>query len=173
MSKSDSLKKSWKKRRGTLFEYILSKIVPDESGCWNWKNTQKGKYGFFQYDYEIRNAHIAIYEYCFGKIPKGKIVRHKCDNTRCVRPSHLIIGTKKDNRRDFMERHPRAMEICLAASRNGAKGVKRFWDGMSRKQRQNFTKRRSLIQKNKYPPGSPSRIAQGIKMKAWHASKKS
>lgn len=35
---------------------------------------------------------------------KGKVVRHKCDNRRCINPNHMEIGSKADNNRDRMER---------------------------------------------------------------------
>lgn len=36
-----------------------------------------------------------------GPIPDGMNVCHQCDNTRCVRPDHLFIGTQRDNVRDM------------------------------------------------------------------------
>lgn len=33
------------------------------------------------------------------------IVRHTCDNPRCINPEHLIGGTYKDNYQDMIERH--------------------------------------------------------------------
>lgn len=32
------------------------------------------------------------------------VVRHTCDNTRCINPAHLIAGTVADNNRDRAER---------------------------------------------------------------------
>lgn len=37
-----------------------------------------------------------------GPIPDGKWVLHRCDNRRCVRPSHLFLGSSQDNVDDMM-----------------------------------------------------------------------
>ncbi len=43
--------------------------------------------------------------YCFnsGTHPdmiEGLVIRHKCDNTRCINPKHLEVGTQADNVQD-------------------------------------------------------------------------
>lgn len=35
---------------------------------------------------------------------KGQVVRHTCDNKRCINPDHLMIGSVSDNSVDAMER---------------------------------------------------------------------
>lgn len=35
-----------------------------------------------------------------GKIPKGKLILHSCDNPPCINPEHLFVGTSKDNTTD-------------------------------------------------------------------------
>lgn len=32
---------------------------------------------------------------------KGFVIRHTCDNPRCINPKHLLIGTQADNIRDM------------------------------------------------------------------------
>lgn len=35
---------------------------------------------------------------------KGKVVRHTCDNGRCINPEHLLLGTHQDNVQDRVDR---------------------------------------------------------------------
>lgn len=41
----------------------------------------------------------------------GAVVRHTCDNTRCINPQHLVLGTIADNNRDRAERGRSAKEV--------------------------------------------------------------
>jgi len=41
-----------------------------------------------------------VYEECFGEIPEGMVLRHKCDNHICVNPAHMETGSQLDNIRD-------------------------------------------------------------------------
>lgn len=42
-------------------------------------------------------AHRVAYEKHHGPIPEGQHVRHLCNNSLCVNPSHLAIGTNHEN----------------------------------------------------------------------------
>lgn len=70
-------------------------------GCWEWTaTTSGGGYGYYSLNGKDHRAHILVYEMGHGPIPKGMLVCHTCDNPGCVRPSHLFIGTYKDNALD-------------------------------------------------------------------------
>lgn len=143
------LKASWLKRGPqTVKNYIKSKIIKVD-GCHLWKGARKGRYGYFQFKYNVGAAHKEVYEALVGPVPKGKCVLHTCDDQRCVKIKHLYVGDRKDNRRDFMKRHPRAMELCLAAAKVGAKGVRKFWKNMTTRQREEFCAKRAATQARK------------------------
>lgn len=52
--------------------------------------------------------HRHVYEQCFGKIPAGLVIRHKCDNRACINPEHLEVGTHRENIGDMISRNRQA-----------------------------------------------------------------
>lgn len=71
-------------------------------GCWEWqgpKNGPKG-YGLIEIDGKKVLAHRWSYEHHKGPIEHGLYVCHECDNPKCVNPSHLWLGTARDNIQD-------------------------------------------------------------------------
>jgi hypothetical protein len=74
------------------------------SGCWEWLG-RCSPYGVVA---EVRNlpfidkaAHRLAYKLYHNKeIPKGLLVRHKCNNKPCINPSHLELGNYQDNSDD-------------------------------------------------------------------------
>jgi len=74
-------------------------IVNHYTGCWEWPNNQ-GSYNYPSF-FSITGGRAAWNAF-FGVVPDGLFVLHSCDNKRCVNPSHLFLGTRSDNRRDWM-----------------------------------------------------------------------
>lgn len=69
--------------------------------CWIWTGAKyKNGYGAFRFFGKNTTAHRVAYILTRGQIPTGMFVCHKCDTPACVRPSHLFLGTQKDNMRD-------------------------------------------------------------------------
>ena len=47
--------------------------------------------------------HRRVYYEATGELPE--VVRHKCDNPRCINPEHLEGGTQVDNMQDCVKRN--------------------------------------------------------------------
>jgi hypothetical protein len=92
-----------------MIERFMAKVSPEpNSGCWLWDGAADAMgYGLFFIGDRNKNkrAHIVSYELHCGPVPKGLIVRHRCDVASCVNPAHLLTGTKADNMRDRHERN--------------------------------------------------------------------
>lgn len=81
--------------------------VAGDDDCWEWKSAFTTRnYGFFWVGGEKRSeyAHRVSYTLAKGEIPEGMVVMHSCDNTRCVNPKHLSVGTFKDNSQDSIKK---------------------------------------------------------------------
>lgn len=78
-----------------------------EDGCLIWK-------GCFNTDGYARTAwsghsngkvHRIVYELYYKDNPDGFVVRHSCDNPKCINPIHLSRGTNTENIKDRTERN--------------------------------------------------------------------
>lgn len=100
-------------------------------GCWIWTGSVCSTgYGRINSGGKQVLAHRLSFKIHKGKIPKGKLICHKCDNPICVNPKHLFAGTQKDNIVDCVKkkRHFSCSEMLKkrllpARSNTGFKGV--------------------------------------------------
>lgn len=111
--------------------------------CWLWQAAKtrngygriatKGKKGR-----QTRLAHRVSWEMRYGST-RGRNVLHRCDVRNCVRPSHLFLGTQKDNIDDMFSKN-RANKVKGRRHWNSklnarkVRGIRKDWNsGMSQK----------------------------------------
>ena len=82
-------------------------VLDEETGCWNWIGALMGNgYGQIKIPgtrHQV-SAHRLSYAIHRETFDSRLQVCHHCDNTKCVKPSHLFLGTQKDNLQDMKKK---------------------------------------------------------------------
>jgi hypothetical protein len=78
-----------------------------ENGCWECNSHKPNQRGYFQIcvNRKIILLHRYMYMQEIGPIKDGNMIRHTCDNKKCINPNHLLEGTHADNMQDMMDRN--------------------------------------------------------------------
>lgn len=104
-----------------LSERFFEKVQKTDN-CWIWTAALRKGYGSITKPNAGKTsgklyAHRVSFEIHIGPIPEGMKVLHRCDNPKCVNPSHLFLGTSKDNSLDMVAKGRVAIQ---AGEQNGS-----------------------------------------------------
>lgn len=80
-----------------LFWSFVSKGAPNECWLWTGPRYSRDAYPRFRFHQTETGAHRFSYEIHNSPIPVLLHVCHHCDVPLCVNPSHLFLGSHKDN----------------------------------------------------------------------------
>lgn len=98
----------WTKTAEERFWEKVDKTEDEE--CWNWiANKDLRGYGKIRLNRSGVHYNEFAHRFSFvihskNPIPCGLWVLHRCDNPSCVNPSHLFLGTPKDNTQDMFKK---------------------------------------------------------------------
>ena len=96
------------------------KVIPDSNSnqCWEWQAaTLSNGYGIAS----IGNGETMLAHRFVASLSEDitdQVVLHRCDNPRCVRPDHLIVGTQKLNIADMYSKRRNNSKVNIEIVRD-------------------------------------------------------
>lgn len=102
----------------SVAERFWSKVgETSDTDCQPWLSATNAKgYGLVHYKRRSTLAHRVAWELTQGPIPTGLCVLHRCDNPACCNPTHLFLGTNRDN---VADRHAKGRNGHLPGEHHG------------------------------------------------------
>jgi len=96
-------------RRNTLSDaarLLRARSQRGPNGCLEWCGSRDSwGYGLINVNgKKCIKTHRLAWALLHGPIPRGLLVCHSCDNPACIEPSHLWLGTDKENTRDSIKK---------------------------------------------------------------------
>lgn len=132
-----------------------------QAGCILWAGCCNTRgYGIISGQQKVLMAHRVSFALLVG--PIGELfVLHRCDNPPCINPSHLFLGTHRDNQEDKVKKgrnaHLKGVDNgCSKITEEQVKGIRRCYSEGETLQ--------ALADKNGL---SKSTVHQIIKYKSW------
>jgi hypothetical protein len=142
-----------------MTERLLDGSIPEpNSGCWIWVKADDKRYGSLSVDGRLKKAHRLSFECFVGHIPDGIKVCHRCDNTFCVNPKHLFLGTQSDNMKDMSSKGRNPMQ--LRPERSSLRAVRTVRYGVDHHLAK-LTPEKIREIRSKYQPGATRHTPEG------------
>ena len=88
--------------------WIPARIAGLDSPCLDCTSHAPDKDGYPQMNINSERKKMSLHRFLYiqehGELPSHILVRHKCDNRKCINLDHLETGTHADNMRDKARR---------------------------------------------------------------------
>lgn len=89
----------------TLLDRLHQRTVCDlETGCWLWQGAIMKRNGYGQIHFSRRFGPLLVHRLAYAidhgislEMLNDRVVMHTCNTPACIRPSHLRLGTQREN----------------------------------------------------------------------------